>query len=529
MKTKLISAITSLALALSCSAKNESDRLSPVIGNDDEPVVQLAILLDTSGSMEGLISQAKTQLWKIVNEFIAAKQGGKVPIVQVALYEYGNSGLSQDTQWIRQIQPLTRDLDKISEELFKLRTNGGEEYCGAVIKAAMQQLAWDPSPKTYKAIFIAGNEPFTQGPVDATQSCRDAIAHGVIVNTIHCGDESTGINEGWKKGALLTDGSYLVINQNQAVVHVASPYDGDIERLSSELNKTYISYGAHGKEAARNQVAQDSNALSEKAAGASVQRAMTKSSANYSNTGWDLVDAARQRDFKLETVKAEELPVEMQKMNPEERKAYVAGKTAERAKIQNEITELGKKRTVFVAAHEKEQGKMSTLDTAVSKVIRLQAEKKNIQFEGAVIPNRLIDYKGFLQDADEVGKLREARRVTEEDFIKMSSDTATVIFDARSDAKYQLLHIKNAKHLSLPDITETELAKIIPDKNTRILIYCNNNFENAPKAFPAKCLSSSLNIYTFNTLFSYGYKNVYELGPLIDINQSKLPFEGTSK
>ncbi len=381
MKTKIISAITSLALALSCNAKNELASCRLTVASDDEPVVQIAILLDTSGSMEGLISQAKTQLWKIVNQFITAKQGGKAPIVQVALYEYGNSGLSQDTQWIRQIQPLTRDLDKISEDLFKLRTNGGEEYCGAVIKAAMQQLSWDPSPKTYKAIFIAGNEPFTQGSVDVTQACRDAIARGVIVNTIHCGDEESGINGGWKKGAMLTDGSYLVINQNQAVVHVASPYDGDIERLSSDLNKTYISYGAHGKEAASNQVAQDNNAIAEKAAGASVQRAMTKSSAVYSNSRWDLVDAAKEKNFKLEAVKADDLPVEMQRMNTEERKAYVTGKTGERAKIQSEIAELGKKRLTYVATQEKEQGNVSTLDTAVSKAIRSQAEKKNIQFE----------------------------------------------------------------------------------------------------------------------------------------------------
>ncbi|MEY4484912.1 MAG: hypothetical protein RL693_2364, partial [Verrucomicrobiota bacterium] len=517
MKTKIISVMTGLALALPCLAKDGADRSRSIVANDGEPVVQLAILLDTSGSMEGLIAQAKTQLWKIVNEFIAAKQGGKVPIVQVALYEYGNSGLSQDTQWIRQIQPLTRDLDKISEELFKLRTNGGEEYCGAVIKAAMQQLNWDPSPDTYKAIFIAGNEPFTQGPVDATTSCREAIARGVIVNTIHCGDEATGINQGWRNGAMLTDGSYLVINQNQAVVHVPSPYDADIERLSSELNRTYVTYGAHGKEAAMNQVAQDGNALAAKTAGASVQRAMTKSSANYYNNSWDLVDATRQNDFKLEAVKAEDLPPEMQKMNLEERKAYVAGKTAERAKIQSEIADLGKKRAAFVAGEQKEPGKASTLDTAVSKAIRSQAAKKNIQFEGAAIPNRLIDYTGFLQDASEVGKLRETRRVTEEEFMRMAGDPATVILDARSTEKYELLHVQNAKHLSLPDITEEELAKIIPDKNTRVLIYCNNNFENERKAFPGKCATASLNIYTFNTLFSYGYKNVYELGPLIDI------------
>ena len=132
---------------------------------DERPLVQLAILLDTSNSMDGLIAQAKSQLWQIVNEFIAAKQDGKVPRVQVALYEYGNDGLAADKGHVRQVAPLTDDLDKISESLFALKTNGGSEFCGWVIRDAVRDLAWDQSAKTYKAVFIAGNEEFTQGPV----------------------------------------------------------------------------------------------------------------------------------------------------------------------------------------------------------------------------------------------------------------------------------------------------------------------------------------------------------------------------
>ncbi len=144
------------------------------------------------------------------------------------------------------------------------------------------------------------------------------------------------------------------------------------------------------------------------------------------------------------------------------------------------------------------------------------------------IPNRLIDYQGFQKGAAEVAKVREQRRITEEQFIKMAAETGTIVYDARSAEKFKLLHVKGAKHLSLPDVTAEELAKIIPDKTTRILIYCNNNFLNEPGAFPGKIMTASLNIYTFNTLHSYGYDNVYELGPLIDYQKTKLPFEGTS-
>jgi len=143
------------------------------------------------------------------------------------------------------------------------------------------------------------------------------------------------------------------------------------------------------------------------------------------------------------------------------------------------------------------------------------------------ISNPMIDYGAFLTGATNVAALRQQRRVTEEQFIRIAAESATIILDARSAEKYQMLHVKDAKHLSLPDMTAAELAKIIPAKSTRVLIYCNNNFGNEPAAFPAKAMAASLNIYTFNSLHTYGYTNVYELGPLIDITRTKLPLEGT--
>jgi phage shock protein E len=142
------------------------------------------------------------------------------------------------------------------------------------------------------------------------------------------------------------------------------------------------------------------------------------------------------------------------------------------------------------------------------------------------IPNPKIDYPGFLRDAAEVQKLRQERRITESEFIEMAADPKTVILDARSAEKYKMLHVRGAKNLSLPDITAAELARIIPDKTTRVLIYCNNNFENEEQAFPSKAARVSLNIYTSNTLYGYGYRNVYELGPLIDIKATKLFLDG---
>ena len=143
------------------------------------------------------------------------------------------------------------------------------------------------------------------------------------------------------------------------------------------------------------------------------------------------------------------------------------------------------------------------------------------------IANPAIDMPGYLRVAAEAAEHRESRRLTEADFIRLSREPGTVILDARSREKYNELHIKGAKHLSFSEITAQELAKIFPKKSTRILIYCNNNFLNAPDTFAAKAAAASLNIHTFNTLHNYGYTNVYELGPLIEIRKAKLKFEGT--
>jgi phage shock protein E len=144
------------------------------------------------------------------------------------------------------------------------------------------------------------------------------------------------------------------------------------------------------------------------------------------------------------------------------------------------------------------------------------------------IANPAIDMQGYLRVSTEAAKHRESRRLSEEDFIRMSREPGTVILDARSREKYNELHIKGAINLSFPDITVDSLTSALPDKNTRILIYCNNNFVGAQEAFPTKIAVASLNLSTYISLYSYGYRNVYELGPLLDIKTSKLDLVSAS-
>ena len=140
----------------------------------------------------------------------------------------------------------------------------------------------------------------------------------------------------------------------------------------------------------------------------------------------------------------------------------------------------------------------------------------------AEIPNPSIDMKGYLRIAAEAAEHREKRRLSENDFIRISNQPNVIILDARSKQKFEELHIKGAVNLSFPDITVESLATVLPDKKATILIYCNNNFENAEDAFPRKMASASLNLSTYISLYTYGYRNVYELGPLLDVKTTKL-------
>ena len=147
-------------------------------------------------------------------------------------------------------------------------------------------------------------------------------------------------------------------------------------------------------------------------------------------------------------------------------------------------------------------------------------------FAASTIQNPAIDMPGYLKVAEEAAAYRTTHRVTEEEFLEIAARPGAVVLDARSSEKYRQLHVGGAVNVSFPDITAASLKAAIPDPNAPVLIYCNNNFLNAEGPFPGKMATASLNLSTFIALFNYGYRNVYELGPLVDIRKSKLPFEG---
>ena len=374
MKRALI-VIACCSVALLVSSVRAQEPEAAELIEKPAPRIQVALLLDNSGSMSGLIEQAKAQLWTFINEFATATKDGKNANIQVALYTYGNPPP-------KMLLALTNDLDMVSKKLFEIAISGSKEYCGQVIETAVNDLKWSTGTDDLKVIFIAGNEPFTQGPVDYRQACKTAIAKGIIVNTIHCQSYKQGITGKWQEGALLADGSYMNIDQNAKIVHITAPQDKEIARLGKELNTTYLPYGKKGREGKSNQGAQDTNAGSV-SAGNNVARQVSKASVQYRNTSWDLVDAVKEGVVKLAEVKEDDLPENMQKMSAEERVAHLEAQEKKRTEIKNKINDLAKARKEHVAKERAKQATTGkdTLDEALIKTVRAQAVKKNFTME----------------------------------------------------------------------------------------------------------------------------------------------------
>ena len=337
--------------------------------------IKVALLLDTSNSMDGLIDQAKAQLWQIVNELSYAKCDGDKPSLEIALYEYGNDNLTSEEGYIRQVLAFSNDLDDISKELFSLTTNGGNEYCGYVINSSINQLSWGANEKDLKLIFIAGNEPFTQGSISYKEASNLAKDKDITVNTIFCGEYNLGISTYWKDGADLAKGNYMAINHNKATTYVSTPFDQQILDLNTKLNGTYVSYGANGRSKLAEQAVQDTNASGYSSANA-VNRTVSKSSHLYKNSNWDLVDAVENDFVDLKKIKRDQLPAELKDKSLEEIKKHIEKKQKERKAINQKIQELNSKRREYIANQQK-NNKDENLENAMIKAIKTQAKTKN--------------------------------------------------------------------------------------------------------------------------------------------------------
>ncbi|MEO7308567.1 MAG: vWA domain-containing protein [Ferruginibacter sp.] len=349
------------------------------LSKNADPKIQVAILLDVSGSMDGLIEQAKAQLWNMVSVMGKAQCNGISPKIEIALYEYGRTTNDAKAGYVKKINGFINDLDSLSQNLFSLKTNGGDEYCGQVIFSSLQELQWDASPENYKVIFIAGNEDFLQGNLHYTKACTEAKNKGVVVNTIYCGDKMQGIREHWNLAGECGNGSFTNINQNAKEEDIPTPYDSLIYSYNVKLNGTYMAYGSGGRSYLAKQSAMDAaNTTMSKEAG--LKRIKAKSNSKvYNNAQWDLVDAKAAGIVDFAKMDKDGLPDSLKNKSTEEIKRIVDEKGKERGAVQKEIATLNTQRDAYIAAEKAKnatnKNNAATLETEVERIIKEQARR----------------------------------------------------------------------------------------------------------------------------------------------------------
>ncbi|GAB4093741.1 vWA domain-containing protein [Flaviaesturariibacter terrae] len=343
------------------------------------PRIQIALLLDVSNSMDGLIDQAKAQLWNLVSVLGRAECNRGTAQIEIALYEYGRTGNNASAGYVKQLMPFTRNLDSLSRCLFALSTDGGEEYCGQVIYTSVKDLAWDKDTGTYKAVFIAGNESFRQGSLPWTQACAAARARGIVINSIYCGDRAQGISEFWNLGSECASGSYTSINSDAKVEDISTPYDSALYTLNEKFNGTMVGFGTRGAAAMQEVVVTDGLNLRHNKASAAARTAVKGKSALYNNSSWEMVDAYEADTGFYRRVDRGTLPDSLRTKTDAQLKVVLETKRAERNKVRGDIADISRKREEWLADERKRRAAHSaseaTLESEMEKILKAQVQR----------------------------------------------------------------------------------------------------------------------------------------------------------
>jgi hypothetical protein len=383
MRRSLISLVTVLFTLISLNTR--AGDAPPPPAQQEKPRIDVVFCIDCSGSMGGVIETAKQKVWAIVNEIARAKPS---PELRIGLVAYGNA------MGPFRIYPLNNDLDEVYKNLLTFKDEGwGDEYVGLAIHKATTDMKWAEGKQVHRVIYqvhrviyVVGNETAHQGPpeFDYTKTAPAAIAKGIVVNAIYCGDyDYNTAPPTWREIARLADGAYMEIAGQGGAVTVATPFDKDLTDLSAKINTTYLGYGRQRLEKLQQQAANDTTAYRMSPASAA-DRAGAKASRQYDNSNWDLVDAARNnKDFDITKVNDEDLPDDLRKLKPEDRKAAIEAKSKERDQIARQIQELSAKRDAYIKEEITKKGldTNKAFDQAVRQSLTNQASKTGFQFD----------------------------------------------------------------------------------------------------------------------------------------------------
>ncbi|HKE58079.1 MAG TPA: vWA domain-containing protein [Pyrinomonadaceae bacterium] len=349
--------------------------------------LEMVFVLDTTGSMGGLIDGAKQRIWGIVNEVM---QQSSHPAVRIGLVAYRDHG----DAYVTQVLPLTNDLDKVYSTLMDYRADGGGDEPEDVRQAladGVRKAGWtEGSSRPAQIIFLVGDAPphqnYTNEP-DTLVTAAEAVQQGMIVNTIQCG-VSAATSNAWQAIAQRGQGQYFSIAQDGGVAAISSPYDEQLGQLASQLGATYIAYGGGAGEAgekARKEMSlvmreTEAKVATAAPAAAKADRAYNKVVNTDAYVG-DLLQSIENGSLKLDAVKDEDLPADLKKLSPDDRKQEIEKRLAARKDIRAQIVSLSKQRDEFIAAERKKlnRGKESGFDAAVASALKEQLSRKGIK------------------------------------------------------------------------------------------------------------------------------------------------------
>lgn len=373
--------------AASEKATDETTAADPAAEKQADRSVEVVFVLDTTGSMGGLIAAAKEKIWAIANTLATAKPA---PTIKMGLVAYRD----RSDAYVTKVTDLTDDLDAVYKELMDFQAQGGgdgPESVNQALHEAITKIAWSKDDKTYRVVFLVGDaEPHMdyEDDVKYSQTCETAAKAEIVINSIQCGNNA-GATPHWTKIASLAEGSYFKVEQSGGAILTATPFDEDLAKLSTKLGGTRVYYGKAEERKARADKAEEADgAVAAAPVATAARRAefFAKEAGKKAFGGEkELVDAIRDEKIALDEIAEEELPEPLQKLNPTERKAYIEKQGKLRDEIQAKIAELGKKRQAYIKAELEKQaksGKKDSLDEAVYKAIKKQAADRGLKYEG---------------------------------------------------------------------------------------------------------------------------------------------------
>lgn len=345
--------------------------------------VEVVFVLDTTGSMGGLIETAKEKIWSIASTLAQSHQTPEISMGLVAYRDRGDA-------YVTRVIDLDRDLDSMYSKLMDFQADGGGDGPEAVneaLEAAVERVSWSQDPGTYKVVFLVGDAPphMDYNAAKYPEVVAAAAARGIVVNTIQCGSMSETVAP-WQQIAALGRGHYFTVEQAGGAVAVATPFDAEIATLAAELDDTRLYYGSSDElERMADKIAATTRLNEEASVGARARRGVfnvSEAGAGNFFGGRELVDDVASGRVDLDAVPAAELPPSVAAAPPAERQAMIEATAQKREELQQQIAKLGAERDAFIEAEvEKTGGAADSLDQQIYEAVREQAADVGIVYD----------------------------------------------------------------------------------------------------------------------------------------------------